>query len=119
MSYIGSGANRLSEIAARCNEPATNLSHPLKKLIDLGFLERDVPFGIEEKNAKKSLYKIADPFMAFYYQFVVPNRSFIVDGGCSHLRRHDGLHFHAGGTCGAGFGRDVHAAMQRDRKSVV
>lgn len=77
MSYIGTGANRLSEIASRCNEPATNLSRPLKKLIDLGFLEKDVPFGIDEKNAKKSLYKIADPFMAFYYQFVVPNRSFI------------------------------------------
>jgi AAA+ ATPase superfamily predicted ATPase len=77
MSYISTGANRLSEIAARCNEPATNLSRPLKKLIDLGFLEKDVPFGIDEKNAKKSLYKIADPFMAFYYQFVVPNRSFI------------------------------------------
>lgn len=77
MSYIGTGANLLSEIAARCNEPATNLSRPLKKLIDLGFLEKDVPFGIDEKNAKKSLYKIADPFMAFYYQFVVPNRSFI------------------------------------------
>ena len=77
MSYIGTGANRLSEIAARCNEPATNLSRPLKKLVDLGFLEKDVPFGIDEKNAKKSLYKIADPFMAFYYKFVVPNRSFI------------------------------------------
>ena len=77
MSYIGTGANRLSEIAARCNEPATNLTRPLKKLVDLGFLEKDVPFGIDEKNAKKSLYKIADPFMAFYYQFVVPNRSFI------------------------------------------
>ena len=77
MSYIGAGANRLSEIAARCNEPATNLSRPLKKLIDLGFLEKDVPFGVDEKNAKKSLYKIADPFMAFYYKFVVPNRSFI------------------------------------------
>ena len=77
MSYIGTGANRLSEIAARCNEPATNLSRPLKKLVDLGFLEKDVPFGIDEKNAKKSLYKIADPFMAFYYQFVVPNRSFV------------------------------------------
>ena len=77
MSYIGTGANRLSEIAARCSEPATNLSRPLKKLVDLGFLEKDVPFGIDEKNAKKSLYKIADPFMAFYYQFVVPNRSFI------------------------------------------
>ena len=77
MSYIGTGANRLSEIAARCNEPATNLSRPLKKLIDLGFLEKDVPFGIDEKKEKNSLYKIADPFMAFYYQFVVPNRSFI------------------------------------------
>ena len=77
MSYIGTGAHRLSEIAARCNEPATNLSRPLKKLIDLGFLEKDVPFGIDEKNAKKSIYKIADPFMAFYYQYVVPNRSFI------------------------------------------
>ena len=77
MSYIGTGVKRLSEIAARCNEPATNLSRPLKKLVDLGFLAKDVPFGIDEKNAKKSLYKIADPFMAFYYQFVVPNRSFI------------------------------------------
>ncbi len=77
MSYIGTGANRLSEIAARCNEPATNLSRPLKKLVDLGFIEKDIPFGSDEKNAKKSLYKIADPFMAFYYQFVVPNRSFI------------------------------------------
>ncbi len=77
LAYIGNGANRLSEIAARSNEPATNLSRPLRKLIDLGFIEKDVPFGIDEKNAKKSLYKIADPFMAFYYRFVVPNRSFI------------------------------------------
>lgn len=77
MSFIASGAKRLSEIAARCNEPATNLSRPLRKLMDLGFLEKEVPFGVDEKNSKKSLYKIADPFLAFYYQFVVPNRSFI------------------------------------------
>ena len=93
MSYIGTGANRLSEIAARCNEPATNLSRPLKKLIDLGFLEKDVPFGIDEKNAKKSLYKIADPFMAFYYQFVVPNRSFIELGRRLPLEQALAAHF--------------------------
>lgn len=57
MSYIGSGANRLSEIAARCNEPATNLSRPLKKLIDLGFLEKDVPFGIDERMQKRAYIK--------------------------------------------------------------
>ena len=77
MSYIGIGVNRLSEIASRCNEPATNLSRPLKKLIDLGFLGKDIPFGVDEKNAKKTLYKISDPFMSFYFEFVVPNRSFI------------------------------------------
>lgn len=33
--------------------------------------------GLMKRMRKKSLYKIADPFMAFYYQFVVPNRSFI------------------------------------------
>ena len=93
MSYIGTGANRLSEIAGRCNEPATNLSRPLKKLVDLGFLEKDVPFGIDEKNAKKSLYKIADPFMAFNYQFVVPNRSFIELGRRMPLEQALAAHF--------------------------
>ncbi|MCM1531721.1 MAG: ATP-binding protein [Bacteroides sp.] len=93
MSYIGTGANRLAEIAARCNEPATNLSRPLKKLIDLGFLEKDIPFGVDEKNAKKSLYKIADPFMAFYYRFVVPNRSFIELGRDLPVRQALSAHF--------------------------
>lgn len=93
MSYIGNGANRLSEIASRCNEPATNLSRPLKKLIDLGFLERDVPFGTDEKSSKKSLYKIADPFMGFYYQFVVPNRSFIELGRRLPIEQALGIHF--------------------------
>ena len=93
MSYIGTGANRLSEIAGRCNEPATNLSRPLKKLVDLGVLEIDETFGIDEKNAKKSLYKIADPFMAFYYQFVVPNRSFIELGRRMPLEQALAAHF--------------------------
>jgi hypothetical protein len=93
MSYIGSGANRISEIAARCGEPATNLSRPLRKLIDLGYLEKEVPFGAEEKNTKKSLYKIADPLMAFYFQFVVPNRTFIELERKAPIQRALDLHF--------------------------
>ncbi len=77
MSYIGGGANRLSEIAARCGEPATNLSRPLAKLIELGYLTKDIAFGESEKSSKKSLYKIADRFVAFYYRFIAHNRSFI------------------------------------------
>lgn len=77
MSYVGLGANKLSEIAGRCAEVSTNLSRPLAKLVTLGYLEKEIPFGEEEKNTKKSLYKINDPFMSFYFRFIVPNRSFI------------------------------------------
>jgi AAA+ ATPase superfamily predicted ATPase len=77
LSVIGSGANRLSEIAARVAKPATQLSRPLDKLIELGFIEREIPFGEHPNNSKKSLYKIVDPFIDFYYRFVIPNRSFI------------------------------------------
>lgn len=77
MSIVGSGVHRLSEIASRCGEPATNLSRPLAKLVDLGYLKKETPFGESAKNSKKSLYRIADPFLSFYYKFVIPNRSFI------------------------------------------
>ena len=77
MSVIGGGTNRLSEIASRLGEPATNLSRPLAKLIDLGYLEKEVPFGESVKSSKRSLYRIADPFLLFYNKFVVPNKSFI------------------------------------------
>ena len=77
MSMIGKGATRLKEIAARCEEPATNLSRPIAKLIDLGYIERDIPFGESMKSTKRSLYRIADPFLSFHFRFVAPMRSFI------------------------------------------
>lgn len=77
LSLIAAGCNRLSEIAARLGKPATSLSNPLDKLITLGYLEREIPFGESIKNSKKSLYKISDPFLRFYFHYVVPNRSAI------------------------------------------
>ncbi len=77
LSFIGNGVNRLSEIAARANKPATSLSGPLDKLITLGYIQREIPFGENPRNSKKGIYKVADPFMDFYFRFVVPNRSLI------------------------------------------
>jgi hypothetical protein len=77
LSFIGNGVNRLSEIAARANKPATSLSGPLDKLITLGYIRREIPFGESPRNSKKGLYKVSDPFMDFYFRFVVPNRSLI------------------------------------------
>ena len=85
MTIIGGGAHRLKEIASRSNEPATNLSRPLSKLIDLGYLEKDIPFGASSKDSKKSLYQIADPFMYFHYNLVPANRSFIELGRVNYI----------------------------------
>ncbi|MBK9292056.1 MAG: ATP-binding protein [Bacteroidetes bacterium] len=77
LSLIGNGVNRVSEIAARTNKPATSLSRPLDKLIELGYIRREIPFGEPPRSSKKGIYKIADPFMDFYFRFVVPNRTLI------------------------------------------
>ena len=77
MTIVGGGATRLKDIASKCNEPATNLSRPLAKLLDLGYLEKDIPFGVSAKDSKKSMYRIADPLLSFHYKFVPANRSFI------------------------------------------
>jgi AAA+ ATPase superfamily predicted ATPase len=75
LTIIGKGSNRLSEIAGRLNKPATHLSRPIDNLIRLGYLKREIPSGESEKNCKKGLYRISDPFMNFYFTFVVPNMS--------------------------------------------
>jgi AAA+ ATPase superfamily predicted ATPase len=77
LSLIASGCHRLSEIAGRLGKPATHLANPLDKLLSLGYIEREVPVGENYKNSKRSLYKIADPFLNFYFKYVVPFRSFI------------------------------------------
>jgi len=85
LSLVATGCNRLSEIAARLEKPATHLSAPLEKLLNLGYLKREIPFGENPKNSKKSLYKIADPFLRFYFRYVVPNRSLIETEQCNVL----------------------------------
>ena len=75
LSLIGEGVTRPSEIAARLQTPATSLGRPLKRLIGLGLVRREVPFGSDAKSAKKALYRLVDPFLRFWYSFVLPNYS--------------------------------------------
>lgn len=80
LSTIGNGMHRLSEIASRIGKNATDLAAPLRRLIDMGFIEREMPYGEDTRNSKRSLYKIHDAFMDAYYHFVAPNASLIALG---------------------------------------
>lgn len=85
LSLVGNGSNRLSEIAGKLNKPSTHLSRPLNNLIQLGYLKREIPFGELEKNSKKGIYRIADPFMSFYFTFLMPNLSRLELGLTDHV----------------------------------
>ena len=75
LSLIGQGSERLAEISSRLQVPATSLSRPLKRLIELGLVRRDIPFGCDEKGNKRTLYRLADPFLRFWYSFALPHYS--------------------------------------------
>ncbi len=81
LALVGQGCHRLSEIAARLGKPATSLSRPLYRLLELGLIRREQPFGELQKNSKKTLYRLDDPFLAFWFRFVDPNRSRLEAGG--------------------------------------
>ncbi len=75
LSLIGQGVCRPSEIAGRLQIPATGLVRPLNRLLSLGFIRREMPFGADARTNKKTLYRLDDPFLRFWYTFVLPNYS--------------------------------------------
>ena len=75
LSLIGQGCHRISEIAARLGKPATALSRPLQRLQDMDLITREQPFGEEPRGSKRTLYKISDPFLRFWFRYVEVNRS--------------------------------------------
>ncbi len=75
---IGSGANRISEIAARMQQPANKLTRYLELLQDLSLVRRDVPV-LERVPAKskKGLYVVEDAFCRLWFGTIAPYGSFL------------------------------------------
>ena len=78
---IGSGANRVSEMAGRLGIPANQLTRYLTALQDLGLLRREVP--VTERNpakSKRGVYQVADSFLRLWFSCVAPFESLIEFG---------------------------------------
>jgi AAA+ ATPase superfamily predicted ATPase len=80
LDSIGAGAHRVSEIAGRLGRPATSMARPLDRLVGLGLVRRELPFGENEKGSKRALYKIADPFFRLWFRTVAPYRAQLASG---------------------------------------
>jgi uncharacterized protein len=75
LEAVGRGAHKPSEIAGRLQTAQTNLSRPLQVLLDAKLLERELPFGESARSTKRSLYRIGDPTIRFWYCVYSPHRS--------------------------------------------
>ncbi|MEI8258955.1 MAG: DUF234 domain-containing protein, partial [Deltaproteobacteria bacterium] len=77
LDAIGAGAHRVSEIAGRVGQPATSLARPLARLVELGLVNRETPFGESERTSRRALYKLADPFGRLWFSLIAPKRSLL------------------------------------------
>ncbi len=80
LDAIGAGAHRVSEIAGRMGRPATSLSRPLERLVGMGLVRREHPFGEPERGGKRSLYRIDDPFFRLWFRVVAAHRALLAGG---------------------------------------
>ena len=79
LDVIGAGAHRVSEIAGRLGRPASSLSGALATLVAMDILRREVPFGSPPRSGKRSLYRIADPFLRLWFRVVAPRRAALAE----------------------------------------
>ena len=79
LSALGSGYHAWGDIARMSAVAETNLGFYVKQLSDLELIERREPV-LAPPRSHRGRYHIRDPFLRFYYRFVVPNRTAVQRG---------------------------------------
>jgi len=87
LEAIAKGKTRVSEIKDYARIQRTDLSPYLAKLINTGFIRRELPLT-EPATSKMGRYYIEDQFVAFWFRFIYPNLSDIEAGiyTANHIR---------------------------------
>ena len=80
LDAIGSGRTKPKQIAERAGVEQQSIAKYLKTLENLGLVERIVPFGDNAARSRKGIYRLRDPFFAYWYRFVAPNVGAVESG---------------------------------------
>lgn len=80
LDAIGAGRTKPKEIAEYAGIGQNTVGSYLRTLTQLGLIERLVPFGDDPTHSRRGLWKLKDPFFAYWYQFVSPATA-LVDTG--------------------------------------
>jgi len=81
LQAIASGRKRLGEIVNATGLDKSLVSKYLAVLQRLGIVEREIPVTATVKEAsKRGLYLITDNYFAFWFRYVLPNKSYLEAG---------------------------------------
>lgn len=70
LQAVAQGETQFGRIQQITGIERGSLSFHLRTLLELGWIEREFPFG--ETSERRALYVVSDPFLAFWYRFVSP-----------------------------------------------
>src|ERR1700728_2979841 len=70
LAAIAGGETKFNGIQQLIGVERGALSGSLRTLLELGWIRREFPFG--ESYERRALYRVADPFLTFWYRFVAP-----------------------------------------------
>jgi hypothetical protein len=70
LAAIAGGETKFNGIQQLIGVERGALSSSLRMLLELGWIRREFPFG--ESSERRALYRVADPFLTFWYRFVAP-----------------------------------------------
>ena len=80
LAAVGAGKTKPKQIAEYAGLEQASIAKYLKTLEGLGLIERIVPFGESAERSRKGIYRVKDPFFAYWYRFVAPNVGAIESG---------------------------------------
>lgn len=87
LGAIASGSTKPKQIAERSGVAYNSISKYLKTLEALGIVEKIVPLGQNPQNSRKGIYRLSEPFFAYWYRFVSPSLSAIESGAGTQVAK--------------------------------
>ena len=80
LEAVASGKNKVAQITESAGVVLGSISKYLKTLESLGIIEKVVPIDTNPQKSRKGIYRLKDPFFAYWYRFVSPHISAIESG---------------------------------------
>ena len=85
---IALGSTTINEIEQKSAIDRTKLTYYLNNLIELGLVEKEYPVTMPIKQmakSRKGLYYLKDSFFRFYFTYMFPYMSELIDSGSQHI----------------------------------